>query len=173
MYYLKYYIIFFLIIPTLLLAGSYSSVSLGATDKDHIITPSKILCCKDDSNAGSEPTSTSLASPLKKVTPNPPQSDDAVETEKTDSSSTSLASPLKKVNTDEKKVITPSKILCCKDDSNAGSEPTSTSLASPLKKVSTNPPQSDDAVETEKTDSSSTSLASPLKKVNTDEKKVI
>src|SRR6185312_8322772 len=103
MHYLKCCSILFLIIPTLFLASSYSSVSFGATDKAHVITPSKIICCKDDTRAGS------------------------------DSTSTSLASPLKKVNTDEKKIITPSKIICCKDDTSAGSDSTSTSLASPLK----------------------------------------
>ena len=48
MHYLKCYTILFLIIPTLFLAGLSSSVSFGATDKTHIITPSKIICCKDD-----------------------------------------------------------------------------------------------------------------------------
>ena len=99
MHYLKCCSILFLIIPTLFLASSYSSVSFGATDKAHVITPSKIICCKDDTSAGSDSTSTSLASPLKKVSTKPIQSDEAVETEKTDSTSTSLASPLKKVST--------------------------------------------------------------------------
>ena len=106
----------------------------------------------------------SLASPLKKISTKPTQHDEAVETEKTDSASTSLASPLKKINTDEKKIITPSKIICCKDDTSTSSDSASTSLASPLKKIS-KPTQHDEAVETEKTDSASTSLASPLKKI--------
>ncbi len=235
MHYLKRYGIIFLIIPTLFLAGLYSSVTYGATDMPHIITPSKIICCKNDTSAGSESTSTSLASPLKnvnadekkiitpskiicckndtsagseststslasplkrvsttptqsdedvetekteststslasplkKVSTTPTQSDEDVETEKTESTSTSLASPLKNVNADEKKIITPSKIICCKNDTSAGSESTSTSLASPLKRVSTTPTQSDEDVETEKTESTSTSLASPLKRVST------
>src|SRR6188508_2134468 len=137
MHYLKCCSILFLIIPTLFLASSYSSVSFGATDKAHVITPSKIICCKDDTSAGSDSTSTSLASPLKKVSTKPIQSDEAVETEKTDSTSTSLASPLKKVNTDEKKIITPSKIICCKDDTSEISESNSTTLARLLKNVST------------------------------------
>ena len=81
MHYLKCCSILFLIIPTLFLASSYSSVSFGATDKAHVITPSKIICCKDDTSAGSDSTSTSLASPLKKVSTKPIQSDEAVETE--------------------------------------------------------------------------------------------
>ncbi|MFI5406310.1 MAG: hypothetical protein ACHQ1D_07325, partial [Nitrososphaerales archaeon] len=62
----------------------------------------------------------------------------------------SLASPLKKISTDEKKIITPSKIICCKDDTSTSSDSASTSLASPLKKISTKPTQHDEAVETEK-----------------------
>ena len=84
-----------------------------------------------------------LASPLKKISTKPTQHDEAVETEKTDSastSSTSLASPLKKINTDEKKIITPSKIICCKDDTSTSSDSASTSLASPLKKIVLNRP---------------------------------
>ena len=68
---------------------------------------------------------------------------------KSESTSTSLASPLKKINTDEKKIITPSKSICCKNDTSAGSESTSTSLASPLKKISTTPIQSDEEDELE------------------------
>jgi hypothetical protein len=79
---------------------------------------------------------------------------------------------LKKINTDEKKIITPTKSICCKNDTNAGSESTSTSLASPLKKISTNPIQSDEE-DSGKSESTSTSLASPLKKINTDEKKLL
>ncbi len=167
MHYLKCYTFLFLMIPTLFLAGLSSSVSFGATDKPQIITPSKIICCKDDTSTSSDSASTSLASPLKKISTKPTQHDEAVETEKTDSTSTSLASPLKKINTDEKKIITPSKIICCKDDTSTSSDSASTSLASPLKKISTKPTQHDEAVETEKTDSASTSLASPLKKIST------
>ena len=69
MHYLKCYTILFLIIPTLFLAGLSSSVSFGATDKPHIITPSKIICCKDDTSASSDSTSLPLplANPLKKI----------------------------------------------------------------------------------------------------------
>ena len=81
MHYLKSYVVLFLIIPTLFLAGLYSSVSFGATEKPHIITPAKNICCKNDTSAGSESTSTSLASPLKKVSNTPTQSDEDAETE--------------------------------------------------------------------------------------------
>ena len=74
---------------------------------------------------------------------------------------------MKKINTDEKKIITPTKSICCKNDTSAGSESTSTSLASPLKKISTKPIQSDEEDDSEKTESTSTSLASPLKKIST------
>jgi hypothetical protein len=80
---------------------------------------------------------------LKKISTNPIQSDEE-DSGKSESTSTSLASPLKKINTDEKKIITPTKSICCKNDTNAGSESTSASLASPLKKISTNPIQSDE-----------------------------
>ncbi|CAN5885494.1 hypothetical protein BH23THE1_BH23THE1_01540 [soil metagenome] len=81
MHYLKSYIVLFLIIPTLFSAGLYSSVSFGATDKPYIITPSKNICCKNDTSAGSESTATSLASPLKKTSTTPTQSNEDVETE--------------------------------------------------------------------------------------------
>ena len=90
MHYLKCYTFLFLIIPTLFLAGLSSSVSFGATDKPHIITPSKIICCKDDTSASSDSASTSLANPLKKISTKPTHHDEAVETEKTDSASTPL-----------------------------------------------------------------------------------
>ncbi len=67
MHYLKCYTFLFLIIPTLFLAGLSNSVSFGATDKPQIITPSKIICCKDDTSTSSDSASTSLASPLKKI----------------------------------------------------------------------------------------------------------
>ena len=67
MHYLKCYSILILIISTLFLAGLLSHLSFGAVDKPYIITPTKSICCKNDTNAGSESTSTSLASPLKKI----------------------------------------------------------------------------------------------------------
>ena len=164
MHYLKCYIILFLIIPTLFLAGLSSSVSFGATDKPHIITPSKIICCKDDTSDQFRFHfhSTSFASPLKKVSTKPTQNDEAIETEKTDSASTptSFANPLKKINTDEKKIITPSKIICCKDDTSDQFRFCFHShfFANPLKKISTKPTQNDEAIETEKTDSASLPL---------------
>jgi hypothetical protein len=103
MYYLKCYAILFLIIPTLFLAGLSSSVSFGATDKTHIITPSKNICCKDVASASSDSTSTptSFANPLKKISTKPTHNDEAIEAEKTDSTSTptSFANPLKKIST--------------------------------------------------------------------------
>ena len=60
MHYLKCYTFLFLIIPTLFLAGLSSSVSFGATDKTHIITPSKNICCKDVTSTSSDSTSTPL-----------------------------------------------------------------------------------------------------------------
>ena len=71
MHYLKCYTFLFLIIPTLFLAGLYNSVSFGATDKPQITTPSKIICCKDDTYTSSDSV-TSLASPLKKRIRNRP-----------------------------------------------------------------------------------------------------
>ena len=100
MHYLKCYSILFLIIPTLFLAGLFSPLSFGAVDKPYIITPTKSICCKNDTNAGSESTSTSLASPLKKISTTPIQSDEEDDSGKVQSTSTSLASPLKKINTD-------------------------------------------------------------------------
>ncbi len=140
MHYIKCYSIVILIIPTLFLAGLFSQVSFGAVDKPYIITPTKSICCKNDTNAGSE------------------------------SASASLASPMKKINTDDKKIITPTKSICCKNDTNAGSESTSASLASPMKKISAKPIQSEEEVDSEKTQSTSTStsasLASPMKKIS-------
>ena len=149
MHYIKCYTLLFLIIPTLFLAGFYSSVSFGATDKTHIITPSKIICCKNDASAASDSTSTSVENPLKKISAKPTQSDE-VKTEKTDSTSTSVENPLKKINMDENKIITPSKIICCKNDASAASDSTSTSVENPLKKISTKPTQSDERVNDER-----------------------
>ena len=150
MHYLKCYTILFLIIPTLFLAGSYSSVSFGATDKPHIITPSKVICCKHDTSAGLDSTSTSSENPLKKISTKPIHNDEAFKTEKADSTSTSSENPLKKINVDEKKIITPSKVICCKHDTSAGLDSTSTSSENPLKKISTKPIHNDEAFKTEK-----------------------
>ena len=65
MHYLKCYIFLFLMIPTLLLAGLSSSVSFGAPDKPPIITPSKIICCKDDTSTSSDSASTLSCKPIK------------------------------------------------------------------------------------------------------------